>query len=395
MKIIIMNTIFTHRLLICKLALILPLIICYHGSFARDLPEFSVMNTPDSTSKSKELLQKMDALTDIYASLRFKVGVTALGEIGIQDNVSRMGIKGAIPIIKGLDAIMQLEVGLGLVGNKTTIKFSGDPGGAHGEIDNVFTSRLGYVGIRSKYGQFTWGKQWSVYSDIGGWTDNYNAFGGEASGTYSAGTDGAVSGSGRASNCFQYRLPSKFFEFGAQVQNRNITDSSTTWADTYSFSLVLKPFPGLKFGAAYDKVRDGIQNPDPELNKPKYGDQAWVAGINYTSKSFIALFTSSIFQNHEKDNLGNYFSGYGLELYLEYRFREKWRFYGGFNDLQPTGNGIAGEYRIQYLDFGSAYVFGRSSKVFIETRLDDSRNHDGSKSRLGVFAFGMFFEFGY
>jgi hypothetical protein len=158
---------------------------------------------------------------------------------------------------------------------------------------------------------------------------------------------------------------------------------------------VLKPIPGLKFGAAYDKVRDGIQNPDPTLNKPKYGDEAWVTGINYYSKSFIAIFTSSIFQNHEKDNLGNYFSGYGLELYLEYRFREKWRFYGGFNDLQPTGNGIAGGYRIQYLDFGSAYVFGRSSKVFIETRLDDSRNHDGSKSRLGVFAFGIFFEFGY
>jgi predicted porin len=284
---------------------------------------------------------------------------------------------------------------LGLVGNKTTIKFSGDPGGAYGEIDNVFTSRLGYVGIRSKYGQLTWGKQWSVYSDIGGWTDSYNAFGGEASGTYSARTDGAVSGSGRASNSFRYSLSLEFLEFGAQIQNRNITDSSTAWADTYSFSLILKPFPGLKVGAAYDKVRDGIQNPDLEINKPKYGDEAWVAGINYDKKTINAIFISSIFENHEKDNLGNYFSGYGLELYLEYRFRKHWRFYGGFNYLQPTGNGIAGEYSIKYLDFGSAYVFGKSSKVFIETRLDDSRNHDGSRSRLGVFAFGMFFEFRY
>ena len=109
----------------------------------------------------------------------------------------------------------------------------------------------------------------------------------------------------------------------------------------------------------------------------------------------ICIFTSSIFNNHEKDNLGNYFSGYGLELYLEYRFRQHWRFYGGANHLQPTGNGIAGKYTISYIDFGTAYCFGKSSKLFIETRLDDSRNHDGSKSRLGAVAFGMFFDFWY
>lgn len=381
--------------MVVQIALIMPMIFYQSISFSEDLYVGQLAPEPDSASKSNEMLQKMDALTDVYASLRFKVGIGFNGETGIQDDASRMGIRGRIPIIKGIDALMQLEIGVGLVGNKTTIKFSGDPGGAYGEIDNVFTSRLGYAGIRTEYGQFTWGKQWSVYSDIGGWTDNYNAFGGEASGTYSASTDGAISGSGRASNCFQYRLPSKFFELGAQVQNRNITDSSTAWADTYSFSLVLKPVPGLKFGAAYDKVRDGVQYPDPDLNKPKYGDQSWVSGLNYNSKRFTVLFTSCIFKNHEKDNLGNYFSGYGLEMYLEYRYRENWRFYGGFNDLQPTGNGIAGKYDIQYLDFGSAYCFGRSSKVFIETRLDDSKNHDGSRARIGAVAFGMFFEFGY
>jgi len=376
-------------------AFILLVMSFFPGSYAVCFPEYFPLSGSDTASRSKEVLQKAGELTDIYGSLRFKVGFAFSGETGVQDDASRMGIKGAVPIGKGFDAIMQLEVGVGLVGNKTAIKFSGDPGGAYGEIDNVFTSRLGYVGVRSKYGQITWGKQWSAYSDIGGWTDSYNAFGGEASGTYSAGTDGAVSGSGRASNSFQYRLPLKYFEVCAQIQNRSITDSSTSWADTYSFSLVLKPVTGLKIGAAYNKVRDGIQNPDLEINKPKYGDEAWVAGINYNDKTVNAIFTSSIFKNHEKDELGNYFSGYGLELYLEYRFREHWRFYGGFNYLQPTGNGIGGEYRIQYLDFGSAYVFGRSSKVFIETRLDDSKNHDGSKSRLGVFAFGMFFEFGY
>ena len=133
------------------LPLLLTMVFLFTGwMMAVDLTAQNPASVTDSTSKSRELLQKMDALTDIYGSLRFKVGVSSLGEIGIQDCVSRMGIQGAIPIIEGLDAIMQLEVGIGLVGNKTTIKFSGDPGRAYGEIDNVFTSRLGYVGIRSK-----------------------------------------------------------------------------------------------------------------------------------------------------------------------------------------------------------------------------------------------------
>jgi predicted porin len=304
-----------------------------------------------------------------------------------------MGIKGVIPVINGIDAILQLEVGVGMVGNKTQIKFNGDPGGAVGEVDNVFSSRLGYVGIKTKFGQLTWGKQWSAYSDIGGQTDMYNAFGAEASGTYSAGTDGAISGSGRASNCFQYRLYSKYLETTLQVQNRNITDSTTFWADTYGISLILKPLSVLKFGAAYNKVRDGIQN--PSVYKPKYGDDAWSTMIFYNSKPFNAIFTASIFNNHEKDNLGNYFSGYGLELYCEYRFNDHWRFYGGFNNLQAQNNSIAAEYCIQYIDIGSFYAFGRSSKLFLEARLDDSRNNDGSHSRLSAIAFGMFFDFYY
>ena len=362
-------------------------------SFAGELPYLPFISETDTTKKSSELLQKAGELTDIYGSLRFKVGYSLTGETGVQDDASRMGIKGSIPVIKGINAILQLEVGVGLVGNKTTIKFNGDPGGAVGEVDNVFTSRLGYVGIRTKYGQLTWGKQWSVYSDIGGQTDMFNAFGAEASGTYSAGTDGAISGSGRASNCFQYRLFTKYVETGAQIQNRGITDSSTVWADTYGFSLTMKPLTVLKFGAAYNRVRDGIQHPDQ--TKPKYGDEAWATMVYYNTKAFNAIFTSSVFKNHEKDNLGNYFSGYGLELYCEYRFRKHWRFYGGFNYLQPEKNSVAGDYCIQYIDLGSAFCFGKSSKVFIETRLDDSRNNDGSHSRLSAFAFGMFFDFWY
>ncbi|MFO7613922.1 MAG: porin [Bacteroidales bacterium] len=369
------------------------LILLTHNITAAGFADSGPENNPDSTSNIQNILKKMDDLTDIYGTLRFKAGVGFNGESGIQDNTSRLGIRGAVPITKGIDAVMQLEVGVGLVGNKTTIKFSGDPGGTVGEVDNVFTSRLGYLGIRTKYGQFTWGKQWSVYSDVGGWTDSFNAFGGEASGTYSANTDGSVSGTGRASNSFQYRLKLKYLEAGVQVQNRTITDSSTTWADTYAAALILKTGFGLRIGAAYDKVRDGILH--PELSQPKYGDESWVLGLYYDSRDWMATFTASNFKNHEKDNHGNYFSGYGLEFYTIYRFRERWGFYGGFNYLKPYDDSPAGNYRIMYLDLGASYGFARTSKVFIETRLDDSRNNDDSSLRAGVVAFGIFFEFGY
>lgn len=364
-----------------------------NSAYTRCLPDSIGESKEDTVSTFRESVKRAGELTEIYGSLRFKGGISFNGETGIHDAASRMGIKGALPISPGIDAIMHLEVGVGLVGNKTTIRFSGDPGGATGEVDNIFTSRLGYAGIKTKFGQFTWGKQWSVYSDIGGWTDNFNAFGADASGTYSARTDGSASGSGRPSNCFQYRLYLDFMEVGIQAQNRNLTDSNQAFADTYGASLVLKTNFGLKFGAAYDKVRDGISNPD--AGKPKFGDEAWVAGAFYYSARITATFTGCRFMNHEIDDLRNYFSGYGLELYSEFRFPKKWSVYGGFNYLQPEDGSPAGEFRIQYLDIGSAYRFGRTSKVFIEIRLDDSRNHDGSIPDLSTVGFGMFYEFSY
>ncbi len=118
------------------------LLLLVQASKAREGSLWDGEERPDSSSNMKVILKKLNYLTDIYGSLRFKVGVSFTGESGLQDNASRMGIRGAIPVTRGIEAIMQLEVGVGLVGNKTTIQFHRDPGGAVGEVDNVFTSRL-------------------------------------------------------------------------------------------------------------------------------------------------------------------------------------------------------------------------------------------------------------
>jgi predicted porin len=353
---------------------------------------FCQKNQADTTKTNPEWVKKLTEITDVYGSLRFKAGVTVNGTIGISDQASRIGIKGRIPIAKGIDAVAQFEPGINLVGTKTKIRFNGDPGGAVGEVDNVFTSRLGWVGVDTKYGQITWGKQWSVYYDVAGWTDYFNAFGGEASGTYSAGTDGSTSGSGRAANAFQYRLDLTFLSINLQVQNRNISDSARGYADTFGGSLIINSGIGLKMGIAYDMVRDGILK--PEIGQPKYGDESAVAGLVYTDDHFYVSATGCSFTNHETDNLGNYFSGKGFEFFGQYSFPKRWAIYGGFNYLKPDNEDVAWSYQIKYFDVGSSYGFGKSSIVFIEAKIEDSKNHDGTKSNSSVFGFGMYFNFG-
>ena len=348
---------------------------------------------PDTAKPKKEFVEKFSEITDIYGSLRFKAGADFYGNFGITDQPSSLGIKGRIPIVKGIDAIAQLEVGVNIVGNMTKIPFSGDPGGAVGEINNAFTSRLGWAGIDTKYGSFTWGKQWSPYYDIGIWTDMFYAFGGNASGTYAAGTDGAVPGTGRSSNAFQYRLKTTYVNIGLQVQNRNLTDSSGGYADTYGGSVIFKSSIGLKAGVSYIKVRDGITN--PSIYEPKVGDESFIAGIMYDDGRFYIAADYCNFTNHEIDDLRNYYSGFGIEFFTQYKFHEHWAVYGGFNYMHPKDESVAGEYKLSYLDIGSNYSFGKSSCVFMELVLSDSRLHDGTPYRRSGIAIGMYFNFGY
>ena len=352
-------------------------------------PEVSV----DTVKPKSNFVEKFTEITDLYGSLRFKAGGDFYGNFGITDQTSSLGIKGRVPIIKGIDAIAQLEVGVNVVGNMTKIHFNGDPGGAVGEINNAFTSRLGWVGIETKYGSLTWGKQWSPYYDIGVMTDMFYGFGGNASGTYAANTDGAVAGTGRSSNAFQYRLKTTWVNVALQVQNRTLTDSSGGYADTYGGSVLFKSPVGLKAGVSYIKVRDGIVYPN--LYEPKVGDESFIAGIMYDKDHWYIAVTYCNFTNHERDDLGNYFTGFGIEFIAQDRFLKRWSVYGGLNYLQPKNESVAGEYRLSYLDVGSNFTFGKTSCIFIEMVLSNSMQHDGTPYRRSGIAFGMYFNFGY
>lgn len=352
-----------------------------------------MVNKNDSTSTIGKISSSLDEAIGLYGSLRFKAGASFDGEFGMRDQFSRLGIKLRTNITSGIDAIGQLEVGVNMVGTKTKIQFNADPGGAVGEIDNIFTSRIGWVGISTRFGQLTWGKQWSVYYDIAQFTDAFYGFGGDASGTYAAGTDGSISGTGRPANSFQYRFAHDYFALGLQVQNRSISPNSKNYADTYAMSVLIKPARNLQFGAAYNQVRDGVAEPDK--TEPRLGDEAMVGGIQYDNQRLKVSFTATSFTNHEIDEQRRYFSGYGYEFYTQYRFLQKWSVYTGFNYLQAKKGQPVGDYCLSYLDVGASYSFSESSLVFVEIKFDDSQDSTGTPINESIVAFGLFLNFGY
>lgn len=99
------------------------------------------------------------------------------------------------------------------------------------DTDDI-TTRLGQAGLVGDWGSVQIGKQWSVYYDVTQWTDLFWAVGGNASGTYNAGTDGGISGTGRAEKAVSTRFRYHGLRLGAQTQMRNRTDNDQNVADT-------------------------------------------------------------------------------------------------------------------------------------------------------------------
>jgi hypothetical protein len=84
--------------------------------------------------------------------------------------------------------------------------------------------------------------------------------------------------------------------------------------------------------------------------------------------------------NHEATDQGNYFEGWGWELYAQYRLRGRWWLIGGGNWLQPDGGqALAGDYRIKYGVLGLRYALQDFERfLYVNLRGDRSLDQDGS-----------------
>ena len=323
------------------------------------------------------------APVDSYGSLRV-AGIVDDDGIGeIRDNSSRVGLRGEKDLANGLTLFGRLEVGSNIVSNDRAI-ITGDPGAPIGQGSQAFFSRLGFVGVRTNYGDFSVGKQWSPYYDVAEFTDQFQIWSGLANGAFGARTDGGISGTGRAEHAFQYRFATDLVSVAVQTQSRSTSPNDRNGADTYGGSVVFGRAEGFSLGAAYNEVRDGVADPNP--NQPQLGDKATLFGLRYRGDRFYAAASYSILDQHEIDDLGRRFDGNGFELAFRYNLSERFWIEAGLNDLEPDDD-HPGEYRLRYGVGTLVYTIGATSRVYGGIKLEDSRLSDGSKgpaSALGV-----------
>lgn len=325
-------------------------------------------------------------LPDFYGSLRVRLGAANSGQVEIGDLGSRVGLQGKAPLAGRVSAVGRLEIGVNVVNQNPSFVVSPDGSVDAGDGADPVTNRLGFVGVETPIGTFTYGKQWSIYYWVAGTTNNFWTFGGEAAGSFPVG-DGGISGTGRAEQALNWRHRIGPVGIGVQSQQRVRTENNKSWGDTLGAALTVDVTKDLSVGAAFNTVRDGV--PDPGPNEPKEGDEAAVLAVRYLRGPFQAALTWSPTRNHNVDDTGTYLDTQGWELFLQRDVGRHWQIVGGMNAMMPTRGGET-EYRILDAIGGIAYRFAEEMVLTGEFQIDWSRKADGSRLRPAtVFAFGM------
>src|SRR5262245_24549154 len=329
---------------------------------------------------------------DFYGSLRALTAVDTDGHTEVRNISSRLGLRGEKDLFKGISAFGRWEVRVNLVANDRAILLvDGDPGTPIGQGAQAVFSRLGFVGIATKIGNFSWGKQWSPYYDIAEFSDQLVVFSGFASGAFPAGTDGGISGTGRAERALLYRGAWGPVAVGLQAQNRSLTIENRDFADAWAASLILGRQTGFAIGAAFNKVRDGVEF--PTLNESQHGDQAAIFGARYRGNRFYAGATFALLKQHEVDDFGRRFDGNGFEVALRGNLTERLWLEGAYNDLSP-GSDHPGDFRTRFGATNLVYGFSEASRVFLGFKLEGSRASDRRPDfRHSIIAAGMNYTF--
>ena len=329
-------------------------------------------------------------LIDSYGSLRVIAALDTDGYREIRNNSSRLGIRGSKRLTDGIEAFGRLEVGANLVNTDRAILTGGDPGAPIGQGSQTFFSRLGFVGLDTGIGSFAWGKQWSAYYDVAVFTDQFPFWSGVATGAFAAGTDGGISGTGRAENALQYREARGPASVALQMQSRGSSPNDQSWVDVWGGSAVFGRHQGFSLGAAYNEVRDGVENPNP--NQPKLGDKAAIFGLRYRADRFYAATTLAISEQHEVDDLGRRFDGTGFEIALRYHASDAARVRGRLQ--RPAARfGPPGRLPAPLRPRLRGLQLRGRQPALRRLQVEDSRNSDGSKRFSSAFATGLNYTF--
>jgi len=331
---------------------------------------------------------------NFYGSLPIQVAIFDK-KVELQENAPQIGTELFRQLPKGWSVNAKLEFGLHLINGtnfnnsaNSTAEFIANPL----KKQDVFTSRLAYFSIANEtLGSLTFGKQWGVYYDIGGYTDNFSLFGGSANGIYAGGTDGGWKGTGRADNAVVYRNSLGPVEIGLQSQ-------LLSGEHSYGVSMQYHTKFGLNIGAAYNNA--AVVDP---VNKyvVDIGDRTnnFITGVNYKKEKFSGAFTFSVNDDAivvVDTGLAVSFPTFGYEMSLGYRANSKWSFEGGFNLIKERESRTVfqGDYHLFHLILGTNYYITPTTKLYLMTRLSSSNNTEFTDN-VNAFVFGFKYDFNF
>lgn len=323
-----------------------------------------------------------------YGSLRNIVGIDN-NAAEVQDDASRVGIN--FNTFGPIKVFATAEWGVDLVESETTFNAGASTAQGFGvitqETNPVFAARLGFIGVDfGKFGRLSFGKQNSTHYDVTDYTtDRFNVFGGVATATYPAGTDGGQSGTGRADQDILYHLKfAKIFDFGAQGQLR--TGATYQAFNGFGFSLQAKVFRRVTIGGAYNKTYF-----NPEFRQAVFGGGStdyWTLGgkgdwrnlewgaVWVQQNNGDIAFVPNPAGGPEPIAVG--FSANGVELYSKLKFGRFAAIFG-FEDYIPRhlSSLINSNFKTRYAILGAEWHVSKSGYAFLETALGDSQNAEG------------------
>ncbi|HSR74823.1 MAG TPA: hypothetical protein VLL31_08265, partial [Sulfurovum sp.] len=251
--------------------------------------------------------------------------------------------------------------------------------------------RLSYFALNYLDTNLIVGKYWSAYYDIAGFTDQFMAFGAQASGAYSGSPYGSPSGTGRADKMIQVRSGEDTYDATLQVQlaHSALRDWFVDYSYTMAGSFIYKGWENIRLGASvnygeYDDITSQMRSVGIDGN-----DFSSIVGLIYNKQDFSGHAVLSYTKNHMSDDQGIYFDSAGAELYMKYDIDESFRIAAGGNWLFPQDNDYDGKYSIKNMIFSLQYTFGEKTFddiVYMEVSFPNGHlaNGDSNNPRIAI-----------
>lgn len=354
--------------------------------------------------------------------------VNAGNRTRLQDGASRVGVGLNTFPYNAWTAGFYLEWGLRLISSYRPLVFQPS---ASGPTTSLYLRQGNGFAEHETWGKFTLGKQWGVYYDITQITDAFNVSGALASGTFTLGTDGGFTGTGRADSALswrkhwhwlngtvqlglQYATPSAQLEVatGDLIGDDRLiafpSDSSENGTNhgvslTYKGDLGDGLFLGATFNRAELTIRSDeallydLSNPDnlvPIGNPFAYSasdtDDALAFGISYGKGPFEkGLYAAAVFQRVDSDARTPVVSETGKDIFFNARGSESFASYTwgrgdcysaylGHNYLRSGDRVyeeipiVKKEFRLLQYYLGLQYRWNKNFRFYLEAAFDYS-----------------------